>query len=251
MSTDVICRNGQVLIVDDEKTFLDSTAELLRQNEYICDVAMDGATALQKLQQTDYDVVVADIRMPGNANLELVEQLKERNPKVPIILVTGYPSMETAVDSVNRDVHAYLVKPFDLEELLDHVNDAVRQRRTARLVQRVRDRAQRRVQEFDKLDAMTEDLRDDESLLRPIFDLIFQDVTDAYVDLRQLCMIVEEHSGETLSAVLRNDPEKKQLAKAVQDAIDVIEETKKSFKSKRLAQLRSDLEDALAETSLP
>lgn len=251
MSTGVVPRKGQVLIVDDEETFLESTAELLRQDGYACDAALNGSAALKKLEETDYDVVIADIRMPGNADLELVEQLSERSPKVPIILVTGYPSMETAVDSVNLDVDAYLVKPFDMDDLLERVDSAIKQRRTARLVQRVRDRAQRRVQEFDALDVRAESRSGDESLLMPIFDLIFQDVTDAYVDLRQLCMIAEEHSGDTLAAVLRNDPEKQQLAEAVQHAIDIIEDTKKSFKSKRLAQLRSELEDVLAETQLP
>jgi ActR/RegA family two-component response regulator len=248
MSTRELQKKGRLLIVDDEQTFLESTAELLRQNDYACDVATDGSAALKKLRQTSYDTVIADIRMPGNADLELVEQLGDRSPEVPIILVTGYPSMETAVDSVNLDVDAYLVKPFDMDELLGHINTAVKQRRTARLVQRVRDRARRRVQEFDELDPGS---TGSASLIEPIFDLIFQDVTDAYVDLKQLCMIAEEHSGDALAAVLRNDPEKKQLAEAVQHAIDVIEETKKSFKSKQLAQLRSDLEDVLEETPLP
>lgn len=243
-------QKGRLLLIDDEETFLQSTAELLRQNDYACDEAPDAHAAVDRLQEHTYDLVIADIKMPGNADLELVEQLSNQTPELPVILVTGYPSMETAVDSINLNVHAYLVKPFDIEELLEHVNEAVEQRQTAQLVDRIQERARRRVRDFDRLHAAQHGgTARDESPVEPIFEMIFQDVAEAYIDLRQLCAIVENHRPEALSAMLRNDPQKQQLAEALHHAIEVIEETKKAFKSKQLAELRRDLEKTLEEAS--
>lgn len=245
-----MAQKGHILLVDDEETFLHSTAELLRQAGYTCDEAIDGRAAVEKLRESDYDLVIADIKMPGNADLELVQQLADQNPGLPVILVTGYPSMETAVDSVNLNVYAYLVKPIDFDELLSHVDEAVEQRQTAQHIHRIRRRARRRIREFDALRAAEEKkIPREESLVEPIFNLLFQNIADAYADLRQLCVIAEIHHPEALLSVLRNDPEKKRLTGALQHAIDVIEETKAAFKSKQLAQLRRSLESTLEETS--
>lgn len=241
-------QKGHLLLVDDEETFLHSTAELLRQAGYTCDEAVDAEEAIEKLQENDYDLVIADIKMPGNANLELVQQLADQSPSLPVILVTGYPSMETAVDAVNLDAYAYFVKPMDFDELMEHVDEAVERKQTLQLLRQVQRRARRRVQEFNKLRAAAEQATSTtESLIEPIFDVIFQDIADAYVDLRQLCTLVEAHRSDALLAALRNDPEKQQLTEALEHAIDVIEETKRAFKSRQLAELREDLEATLAK----
>lgn len=239
-------QKGSILLADDEETFLHSTAELLRQAGYACDEATDATAAVERLQEAEYDLVIADIKMPGNDDLELVQELVDRSPALPVILVTAYPSMETAVGAVNLDVYAYLVKPLDFDALLQQVEEAVEQRKTVQLLDQVRHRAQRRVREFDRLSAAAEQgASQAESMIEPIFDVIFQDIADAYVDLRQLCAIVETHHSDALRTVLRSDPEKQQLTGALQHAIEVIEDTKRAFKSKQLARLRQDLETTL------
>jgi len=243
--------DGRILIVDDEETFLEATAELLRQEQYACDEALEAQTAADMAQESDYDIVIADIKMPGNSKLEFVRLLEERAPELPVILITGYPSMETAVDSVNLDVLAYLVKPVDMEELLKHVQRGIARRRTRKLAQRMKHRARERVQNLEQID---EDIKVGEtqssSPLEPIFEIAFQNIADSYVDLRQLFSILEGRHPDALSVGLRNDPEKQQLIEALERAIDVIEETKQSFKSKRLAELRRQLESTLDRRAL-
>jgi len=104
---------GNILIADDEETFLLSTADLLRREGYHCDCAPDGKRAAEMLGKGEYDLLIADIKMPGNGNLELVREMPRLAEGLPVILVTGYPSLKTAMESFQLPVAAYLPKPVE------------------------------------------------------------------------------------------------------------------------------------------
>ena len=110
--------SGRVLLADDEDLFRDTTADLLRKSGYTVDCASDAAEAARMLAAEHYDVLISDIKMPGNAELELVLKVNELARGLPIILVTGYPAIETAVRAVEHAVVAYLIKPVHMDELL-------------------------------------------------------------------------------------------------------------------------------------
>ena len=90
---------GSILIADDEDTFRQSTAYLLQQRGYKCDCAADGPEALRLFQSNHYDLLVADIHMPGNQDLGLIRRAQQVTGGMPVILVTGYPCLETATRS--------------------------------------------------------------------------------------------------------------------------------------------------------
>ena len=116
---------GRILIADDEKSFLKFSANLFRKEGYDCDCAVDGATAVDLLNTRRYDVVISDIRMPGNSNLKLAQEVERLQEGVPVVLVTGYPSMDTAVRAVELPVVAYIEKPVEFKKLLSSVNSAI------------------------------------------------------------------------------------------------------------------------------
>jgi DNA-binding NtrC family response regulator len=126
---------ASVLLADDEPVFGETTAELLRRHDYDCDLVPDVALARACLERRRYDVLVADIMMPGNTSLGLLPAARERQPDLSIILVTGYPSVETAVHSVDSGVFAYKIKPFAVEDFLATVAQAVRRSRLRRGLQ--------------------------------------------------------------------------------------------------------------------
>lgn len=134
---------GCVLLVDDERSFLDPTAAMLRRAGYRCRVATDAATAAELLDKEPFDVVVSDVRMPGNQRLEFVERLCAEDDAAVVIVVTGYPSVETAVSSIDLRVFGYLVKPVDFDDLREKVAGAVRQVRLRRDVAALEDRLER------------------------------------------------------------------------------------------------------------
>ncbi len=113
-----MARRGRILIADDEESVLLSTADLLRIEGYECACASDAKTAFDMLRRKKYDLLIADIKMQGNSDLQLIKKLPEFAPRMPVILVTGYPSLSSAVQSMKLPVVGYLIKPFEFTELL-------------------------------------------------------------------------------------------------------------------------------------
>lgn len=109
------------MLADDEETFLYSTCELLRRSGFRCDRAPNAATAAALLREQKYDLLIADVKMPGNAELELIRELPQLARNLPVILVTGYPPIDSAAVEMRLPVMAYLIKPFDFSELLEMV----------------------------------------------------------------------------------------------------------------------------------
>jgi DNA-binding response OmpR family regulator len=116
---------GRILLADDEETFRCATAELLRRRGYACDDAPDGGTAAALLAERRHDLLIVDIRMQGNRDLELIAGLRRAGDPIPVVIVTGYPSLVTAIKAVDLRVSAYLVKPVDFEDLLERVRLAL------------------------------------------------------------------------------------------------------------------------------
>ena len=116
---------GRILIADDEEFLLQVTADLLRQEGYDCATAQDANSAEELLSQERYDLLIADIRMPGNTELELIRNLPNIGVRLPVILMTGYPSLGSAIQSIQMPVVAYMIKPLDYDELLTHVRYAI------------------------------------------------------------------------------------------------------------------------------
>jgi len=117
---------GRILIADDEHTFLDSMADLLRREGHQCDCAPNAIVAADLLRRNDYDLLIADIKMEGNFELELIRDIPQIAGGMPVILVTGHPSLKSAIQSVQLPVVAYLVKPFEFKELLIHVQSSIK-----------------------------------------------------------------------------------------------------------------------------
>ncbi len=115
----------RILIADDEETFLYSTADILRREGYDCSCASDARAATEMLRMESYDLLIADIKMQGNADLEFIKALPQIADGMPVILVTGYPSLNSAIESIQLPVVAYLVKPVELKELLVRVKDVI------------------------------------------------------------------------------------------------------------------------------
>jgi len=134
---------GRVLLVDDEQSFLEPTAEMLRRYGHRCQVAADADAAAECLEKESFDVVLSDVRMPGNQQLEFVRRLCAEEAGPAVIVVTGFPSVETAVSSIDLRVFGYLVKPIDFDELLAKVEAAIQQVRIRRDVTALEERLAR------------------------------------------------------------------------------------------------------------
>jgi two-component system response regulator AtoC len=108
---------SRVLIVDDEQTLARSAQAFLGDHGYEADVANTGEKALEQLGTLQPDVVFADVRLPGMSGLELLKRIREFDPVIPVIMLTGYGSIEGAVEAMKLGAFDYVKKPVDLEEL--------------------------------------------------------------------------------------------------------------------------------------
>jgi DNA-binding NtrC family response regulator len=107
----------KILIVDDELSVCKSIRQALLSQDYDVDMALSGEEALQKEEQRNYDVIIADLMMPGISGLDLLKSLKAKNTLAKVIMVTGYPTMKTTVQAIQIGAFDYLPKPFLPAEL--------------------------------------------------------------------------------------------------------------------------------------
>ena len=119
---------GRILVVDDDRAFRLSTAELLRQDGHTVALAEDASAAAEALEGGRFDLVLLDLRMPGLDGLSLLEVLRKRGEGVPILMVTGFGSIETAVQSLHTGADDFLTKPVDPDILSARVGELLERR---------------------------------------------------------------------------------------------------------------------------
>lgn len=122
---------SKVLIVDDERDFLEALVARFRLRGFEAKGASDGQAALESLGKDSPEVVVLDLKMPGLDGLEVLRQIKRNHPKVEVVILTGHGSSEAGMEGVSLGAFAYLVKPVKLAELIGKVEEALEWRRSA------------------------------------------------------------------------------------------------------------------------
>jgi two-component system, NtrC family, response regulator HydG len=133
---------GTILIVDDDAVVRDSLSKWFESEGFQAIVANSGREALQLAGKLQWDLALLDIKMPGMDGMELQVKLKEVDPELPLILMTGYASVETAVKALKHGAYDYITKPFDPDELVHLATNAIEHRRAKREVERLRENLQ-------------------------------------------------------------------------------------------------------------
>jgi two-component system, OmpR family, response regulator len=116
--------NLRVLVVDDEPDFLETIVKRLKRRGINAAGVETGKLALQLLEDEAYDVVVLDFLMPGMDGLETLKHLKKRKPFVEVIILTGHASVESGIQGMQHGAFDYVMKPADLDELMDKIRQA-------------------------------------------------------------------------------------------------------------------------------
>ena len=108
----------RVLVVDDEASIRDLLAKTLALAEYDVDVAPDGRSALERMRMYPYDLLIADLKMPGMDGLTVIREAKRFKADLPVIIITGFSTESSAIEAVNLGVAGYLTKPFRVPQVL-------------------------------------------------------------------------------------------------------------------------------------
>jgi CheY-like chemotaxis protein len=110
-------KKESILVVEDEDIMRESLVDWFSNEDHKIDAASDGEKELEKFDLTDYDVMIVDLKLPGRDGLSVLSEVRVKNPKAKVIIVTAYPSVETAVEAMRRGAVDYLAKPFELDRL--------------------------------------------------------------------------------------------------------------------------------------
>ncbi len=123
---------ARILIVDDEESIRKVLATILEEEGYVAETAKNGKEAIEKSETKFYNLALIDIRLPDMEGTELLSAIKETTPKMVKIIMTGYPSLQNAVEAVNKGANAYILKPFKVEDVLKMIKEELKKQRAAR-----------------------------------------------------------------------------------------------------------------------
>jgi len=236
---------GRVLFADDDRALREGLTAMLRRYGYECHSVATAAEAAEVLRAVEFDVLISDINMPGNVGLELIEALPQLAAGLPVILLTGKPTINTAARSVRLAVTAYLTKPPDFDELYRVLDKAVADHRGFLAMHRGRERLRGWEKELEQI----------EQVLRQSPGSQPGGPMGSYlrVSLRQVILMLAdiEQATHALDRGASGSLEHVDHVAALRRTVEVLARTKQNFKSKDLADLRRQLEQLLEKEGDP
>ncbi|MCB9543483.1 MAG: sigma-54-dependent Fis family transcriptional regulator [Myxococcales bacterium] len=156
--------NGRILVVDDDRAMCDMIAADLKSRDFVAVTRQTGSDAWQALQTEDFDVVVTDLSLGGMSGIELCERIVANRDDLPVVLITAFGSMDTAIEAIRAGAYDYITKPFEPDQLALTIERAVRHRRLTDEVIRLR----RVVRETEHFGPMVGRSR----AMRQVYDLV-------------------------------------------------------------------------------
>ena len=115
----------KVLAIDDERIVLDSISKILKEENFAVEVSLSGRQGLEWATQRDYDIVLTDLRMPDIGGMRILRDVKRVKPAIPVVMITGFGTVKSAVQAMKLGAAEYLEKPFSPDELVKTVNSAL------------------------------------------------------------------------------------------------------------------------------
>ena len=124
---------SRILIVDDDNGITGSLSAVLESEGYRTEVAHTMKEAIEKSYENDYNLAILDIKLPDGEGTSLLKMLRETSPKMMKIMLTGYPMLENSINSLNEGAVAYLIKPVDVEKLLETIKSKIKEQKATEM----------------------------------------------------------------------------------------------------------------------
>ena len=124
--------SARILIVDDDESIRRTLAAILEDQGYIVDTAENGREAIEKSNTKFFNLALVDIRLPDMERIKLLTAMKETTPPMVKIIITGYPSLQNAMEAVNKGADAYILKPFNIDDVLSTIKEHLKKQQEAK-----------------------------------------------------------------------------------------------------------------------
>jgi len=242
---------AKILIADDEEVFLQPTSLFLKKSGYVCDCVRSAEEAAVALDQASYDLLIIDINMPGNTNLEFLRNRPPHAGFLPVIVVTGFPTFHTAVESLRLAVVDYRIKPLDLPEFLETVKSAIEKARVVRVMREARQGFGTWLDQVNQMEKALLSPEADSVAKSGNLDWYLNEAVKRFANLSMSLMNAVQTlkeglpEGKTDVCSLMNCSRLASYESVIRETVEVLIKTKNSFKSKELAEIRKKLEIAL------
>jgi DNA-binding NtrC family response regulator len=148
----MMSKQARILVVDDDENIRKTLTTILQNEGYTVDSAQNGNEAIKKTEASAYNVALIDIRLPDMEGIELLAKMKNAVPKTRKIIITGYPTLKNAIAAVNKQADAYLMKPVDMDKLLETIHEQLKLQEAEKTYseQKVADFIETRIKELEK-----------------------------------------------------------------------------------------------------
>jgi len=118
--------HARILVVDDDESIRTVLTMVLEEKGYTVDTAGSGNEGIEKTKTSFYNLALVDIRLPDMEGTQVLAKMNETAPEIRKIIITGYPSVQNAIDALNKGAHAYIMKPFDMDNVLRTIEEQLK-----------------------------------------------------------------------------------------------------------------------------
>jgi two-component system sensor histidine kinase/response regulator len=193
-----IAQKATILVIDDEEAMRDSCFQVLSKDGYTAETADNGNTGLQKIREVKPDLVLVDLKMPGMGGMELLEKIREIDPTIISVVITGYATIESAVEAMKRNAYDFLPKPFTPDQLRIVIQRGLERRRLVE--ESVRFRREKEMMRENFVTLVSHQLRSPLASVKQYFKVIHEGFAGQVTD-KQKEMI--EKAEEYIDRLLR------------------------------------------------
>jgi DNA-binding NtrC family response regulator len=123
---------ARIIVVDDDEGIRKVLKTILEEEGYVVDTAENGKETIKKSNAKFYNLALIDIRLPDMEGTKLLSAIKETTPKMVKIMITGYPSLQNAIEAVNKGADAYILKPFDMGKVVNKIREHLKKQKEAK-----------------------------------------------------------------------------------------------------------------------
>ena len=150
-------QTAKILIIDDDANIRKALAAVLEDEGYIVETVDTAKKGIEKTETGFFNLALIDVRLPDMEGVELLPRLRETSPKIRKIIITGYPTLQNAAAAVNKGADAYIMKPFDVEKMLQTIKEQLKRQSEERKFseKKVADFIETRVKELETADRVT------------------------------------------------------------------------------------------------
>lgn len=226
--------NPKILIIDDEQSICDACSQVFSQDGYLVESCFDGVSGLKKFDEFQPDIVFIDLKMPGMSGMEVLEKIRKKNESVVLIVITGYASIESAVESMKRGAFDFLPKPFTSGELRIITRRASEKRRFSLEADRVKQEKERMRQHFNFM--VSHELRTPLVAVMQYLEVLTQGIAGVLsekqkeiinrmnVRIKELLLLIERWLKLSMieESNIRNQFKDFDLKSIIDDAIDLV-----------------------------